>query len=114
MHCRGVNAVSTRLRRCFTVPAASLSTSPLEAVGVHKEVAALSSDALGGAELTLLDASRRELTTCYRNAFKNGARAVMTSVNLAWPHLEAHNLYSDASRDNDLTYYIPGKGMTLQ
>ena len=103
--------------------ASSFSTSPLaEAiesgtgiVACHEGILAVSGgDALGGAQLLLLEASRGSIESVYRDAFSRGALAVVTSVNSSWPHLDRHLLYSDGSRDNDLTYYVPGQGMVLQ
>lgn len=63
-----------------------------------------------GSEMLLTAASRTELCEYYHNAFASGAGAVLTSLDTSQIHLDETGLYSDMSLDNDLSYYVVGKG----
>lgn len=112
---RAIPALSAGATSSFSTSLAETMASGTGIVACHEGIHKLSGgDALGGAQLLLLEVSRGTLEGFYRDAFSRGARGVITSVNTSWPHLDRNSVYSDGSRDNDLTYYVPGQGMTLQ
>ena len=66
---------------------------------------------LRGTDKLLTAAGRAQLTQHYRDAFVSaGAGAVCTALDTSQAHLEATRLCSDSSLDNDLAYYVVGKG----
>ena len=67
-------------------------------------------DALRGTQLLLTKTGRDELFAAYKEAFAGGADAVCTSLDTSIDHLNRANFYSDMSRDNDMSYYVVGKG----
>ena len=110
-----LSASATAASSFSTSPRAEAIESGTGIVACHEGIRAISGgDALGGAQLLLLEASRGTIEGVYRDAFNRGALAVVTSVNTSWPHLDRNLLYVDGSRENDLTYYVPGQGMMLQ
>ena len=67
-------------------------------------------DALCGTQHLLTAAGREQLKKAYQSDFASGATAVMTSLDTSHDNLDAVGFFSDYSRDNDLSYYVIGKG----
>ena len=67
-------------------------------------------DKLKGTQLLLTAAGRDELAAAYKAAFASGAAAVCTALDTSQSHLVAADFFSDMSRDNDMSYYVVGKG----
>ena len=70
-------------------------------------------DKLLGTQLLLTQAGRNELKTSFVDGFKKGAAAICTAIDTSHTHCNDARLFEDASRDNDLTYYVVGQAPTL-
>ena len=69
-----------------------------------------SCDALQGTQHLLTQAGREKLLEMYKQDLASGGEALMTSLDTSFDHLEKAGFFSDYSRDNDLSYYVVGKG----
>ena len=67
-----------------------------------------STDALQGTQYLLTAAGRRALTDQWGSLMRTGVAGVCTSLNTTVRFLDGAKLYSDCSRDNDLSYYEVG------
>lgn len=66
--------------------------------------------ALRGTQKLLLEEGRNALSHHYKNALQLSA-AITTTVNTSVSFLQEADIFSDTSRENDITYYVVGKGM---
>lgn len=61
--------------------------------------------------MLLTAAGRTKLTEHFRTEFgKDTTSAVITGLDTSFTHLDSVEFFSDYSRDNDLSYYVIGKG----
>jgi len=67
-------------------------------------------DSLLGAQNVLTDAGRKVLSSTYKDAQTSGADMVSTGINVSTSFLDANGFFNDFSRENDVSYYITGKG----
>ena len=68
------------------------------------------SDVLQGTQHLMTAIGREKLKDSFRNDCKSGADAVMTAIDTSFDHLDRADFFADYTRDNDLSYYVVGKG----
>lgn len=67
-------------------------------------------DILQGTQHLLTAAGRKHLVGGFKCDFESGAEAIITALDTSYDHLDAANMFEDYDRDNDLSWYVIGKG----
>ncbi|GMH95297.1 hypothetical protein TL16_g13122 [Triparma laevis f. inornata] len=89
------------------MPSRSLITSATRILSVPK-----TGGALLGTERLLISTERGALQTAYKELFQasSSCDVVSTTLNTSAAWLKNHGFFMDMNRDNDITYYVVGRG----